>query len=221
MEAHKGLRGLWPFIRGLAAGIVSASLLIYLLNLSGLVVVSSGNHASVVEMLNWCYGNLGLSLIPFAVTGLMYVLYLRKLGRLLDSEAPSADHISDVEEKVDLLMNIFFGIGVIWTAIGMRNALLSALGNMDAEVAAQKGAFYILTQLIDGGILVALSTTIFGGIGGYCMRLIKSWVVGARLSAYSERQYSQEKADLAQRLDRIILLLENNHHPTPLKNTGE
>ena len=60
----------------------------------------------------------------------------------------------------------------------MRNALLVSLGSMDAETAARKGAFSILTQLVDGGILLSLSTTIVGGIGGYFMRMIKAWTAG-------------------------------------------
>lgn len=218
MESQTGIKRVLPFIKGLAAGIVSASLVIYLLNISGLVVVSSGERPSLIEMLNWCYGNLGLSLIPFSITGFLFVFYLRMLGRLLDLEEPSANTVSAVEDKVDLIMTIFFGIGVIWTAIGMRNALLSSLGNMDAELAAQKGAFYILTQLIDGGILLALSTTIVGGIGGYCMRLIKVWTVGARLSEFTERQYRHETADVVERLDRIIHLLEKK--PNAMEDIG-
>jgi len=218
METAKGIKRTLPFIKGLAAGVASASLLIYLLNLSGLVVVSSVNHVSLIEMLHWCYENLGLSLIPFVITALLYGVYLRRLGRLLDGDESPSDKISAAEEKVDLLTNIFFGIGVIWTAIGMRNALLSSLGNMDAELAAQKGAFYILTQLIDGGILLALSTTIFGGIGGYFLRMIKLWSMGARLTEYAERQYSKEKSDVVQRLDQIIRLLEK--HPNTMENTG-
>lgn len=219
MESQTGIQRVLPFIKGLAAGVASASLVIYLLNVSGLVVVSSGEQPSIVATLNWCYANLGLSLIPFTITGLLFLFYLRMLGRLLDLDEPSANTVSAVEDKVDLIMTIFFGIGVIWTAIGMRNALLSSLGNMDAELAAQKGAFYILTQLIDGGILLALSTTIVGGIGGYCMRLIKVWTVGARLSEFTERQYHHEKADVVERLDRIIQLLENK--PNTMENTGK
>ena len=38
--------------------------------------------------------------------------------------------------------------------------------------------------MIDGGILLALSTTIFGGIGGYCMRVWKAVAVGGDLKRY-------------------------------------
>ena len=62
---------------------------------------------------------------------------------------------------------LFFGIGVIWTAIGMRSALIVGLSDLDSAMAAQLGSFEILRRLIQGGILLALSTTIFGAVGGY------------------------------------------------------
>ncbi|MCP4695198.1 MAG: hypothetical protein GY859_44630 [Desulfobacterales bacterium] len=199
---------IWPYFQGLIIGIVGAASLFYLLNVSGLLVVSAGPEASIVNLLHWCYDNLGLSIIPFALTLLLYGIYLKRLGALLNADAPAPEDIGSTEEKVDLLMSVFFGVGVIWTAIGMRNALLASLGNMDAETAAQKGAFYILTQLVEGGILLALSTTIFGGIGGYLMRLFKSWTVGHRLSLYYERRDNEERMEVVDRLARIIHILE-------------
>lgn len=82
----------------------------------------------------------------------------------------------------------------------MRSALLYAIG--EPESAAQAGAFTILTRLVDGGILTALTTTIVGGIGGYLMRVIKSSSLGNRLNHYYER--------LEQRhADRVELLLSD------------
>jgi hypothetical protein len=92
----------------------------------------------------------------------------------------------------DVWTSLFFGIGVIWTAIGMRSALLYALG--DPAGAAEAGAFAILTRLVDGGILTALTTTIVGGIGGYLMRVIKSSYLGTKLSRYYEQQEQRHAA---------------------------
>jgi hypothetical protein len=75
---------------------------------------------------------------------------------------------------------------VIWTAIGMRSALLYALG--DPDIATQAGAFAVLQRLVEGGILTALTTTIVGGVGGYMMRVLKSSLLGTRLSRYYEEQ---------------------------------
>ena len=67
-------------------------------------------------------------------------------------------------------------LALFWTAIGMRSALVYALG--DPETTAADGAFNLLRNLVDGGILIALSTTIFGGVGGYLMRVSKTVFVG-------------------------------------------
>ena len=52
--------------------------------------------------------------------------------------------------EVDIWINLFFGIGVIWTAIGMRGALLEGLGDLNSQSAARLGAFSILQRLVDG-----------------------------------------------------------------------
>jgi len=75
---------------------------------------------------------------------------------------------------------LFFGVGVVWTAIGMRSALLSALGGLDQSAAAELGAFEILRRLVDGGILLALSTTIVGVVPS--IELVIYCAVGGRLS---------------------------------------
>lgn len=195
------------YLKGALAGMVSALLLVYLLNITGFIAVSGMVGFSLVPFLQWCYGNLGLSLIPFSAIGLAYGIYLKKLLSFLKTENPEPKAVFALEEKIDLLMNIFFGVGVIWTAIGMRNALLASLGNMDAKTAAQKGAFYILTQLVEGGILLSLSTTIAGGIGGYVMRLVKAWSAGSLMNAFMDRQAAEQSREILDRLDRIAALL--------------
>ena len=85
------------------------------------------------------------------------------------------------EQLLDLCASLFFGIGVIWTAIGMRGALLFALGDT-SQVTADSG-MAVLQRLVEGGILLALSTTIVGGIGGYLMRAGKQLLYGRQLAA--------------------------------------
>ncbi len=201
------------FLQGLILGVVGAAVIIYLFSISGLIVVSNSRGVSIVGGLHWCYDNLGLSLIPFGIVFTLYWVYLRRLSHMLDKDDPRPEEIGAAEEKINLLINVFFGIGVIWTAIGMRNALVAALGNMDAEIAARKGAFFILTQLVEGGILIALSTTIFGGIGGYIMRMLKSWVNGARLVVFYEQLEQKERAETNDQLRHIAGLLERMAPP--------
>ena len=204
------------YVKGALAGMICSAIVLYGLNISGVIIVSSSGGLSLVSILQWCHGNLGFSIIPFSMIALGYALYLYKLLQLLGGETVSAREICAVEEKIDLLISIFFGIGVIWTAIGMRNALLVSLGSMDAEMAARKGAFSILTKLVDGGILLSLSTTIVGGIGGYFMRMIKAWTVGPQLNAFFDGEQLIQHQELLHRLDRVAFLLENNTSEAPV-----
>lgn len=159
--------------------------------------------------------NLQGSILPFAVVLIAYWFQLNRLRDLLQTEDPQLEHVVRHEQMLDLCANLFFGIGVIWTAIGMRNALLHALG--DPGITASEGAFAILQRLVDGGILLALSTTIVGGIGGYLMRAVKSIVLGQELTALylhdSQRGASQNLAAL----ERIEQLL-NNSPDAPTKD---
>jgi hypothetical protein len=60
-----------------------------------------------------------------------------------------------------------------------------------------------LERLVDGGILVALSTTIVGGVGGYLMRLVKAMLVGAALHEYYRAQERGDLRDIVASLARI------------------
>ena len=214
MKGKKDFTGSLGYVKGALAGIICSAVVLYGLNSFGFIIVSASGGGSLISILQWCHGNLGFSIIPFFMIAVGYVFYLYKLIHLLGQETVSAREICAVEDKIDLLISIFFGIGVIWTAIGMRNALLVSLGSMDAETAARKGAFSILTQLVDGGILLSLSTTIVGGIGGYFMRIIKAWTAGPQLNAFFDGEQLQQHRGILERLDRIALFLEKNASET-------
>jgi hypothetical protein len=119
---------------------------------------------------------------------------LWRLKRYLKDPNVAVEKISQTEHLVDIWINLFFGIGVIWTAIGMRGALLEGLGDLNSQSAVKLGAFSILQRLVDGGILLALSTTIFGAVGGYLLRLVKSLVAGTQIRAYY-RQMAEQQAE--------------------------
>jgi hypothetical protein len=151
--------------------------------------------------------NLQGSMLPFVAVLFVYLQQLYKLYRLLAAPPPDFDCVLRHEQLLDLCANLFFGIGVIWTAIGMRNALLHALG--DPGAAAAEGAFAMLQRLVDGGILLALSTTIVGGVGGYLMRAVKSISVGRAMNALYIRTAQQPEEENLAALGRIEALLEN------------
>ncbi len=189
------------FSAGLITGslgvVLIATTLLYLLNMSEVIAISVLDVPTVQRMLAWTYENLRLSVIPFGATLLLYIFSLLRLKRLLRDPHSAVEKIAQTDHLVDIWINLFFGIGVIWTAIGMRGALLDGLGDLNAQSAAKLGAFSILQRLVDGGILLALSTTIFGAVGGYLLRLVKSLAVGRQVQAYYNR-LAEQQADTIQ-----------------------
>jgi hypothetical protein len=170
---------------GMLLSLMAGAVMLYLLSVLDIISVSLVEIPQLQGLLEWCQRNLGLSIIPFAVTLGLYVHSLRLLGQHLSEQRPQ-DEVAQLEHLSDVWISLFFGIGVIWTAIGMRSALLFALG--DPEATTQAGAYAVLSRLVDGGILTALTTTIVGGVGGYLMRVIKSSLLGTRLNHYYETQ---------------------------------
>lgn len=186
MRGERFFEGLTTGIFGSAAG---AGALLYILQRSELVSFSVERISTFRPWLEWAYNNLGLSIPVFAAVLIAYFVSLARLRSYLTSDRP-INEIVQLDHLTDIWTTLFFGTGVIWTAIGMRSALIFALGNSDTAI--QLGAFAMLERMVDGGILLALSTTIFGGIGGYLMRIFKAMTLGTLL---------QQQYDLAARVD--------------------
>ncbi len=183
------------FVFGLAAGLLAGLAAGLLLAVAQAGAVEPGTASLALTRLDagldWASENLGLSLPVFAVVLGLFAFSLTSLRTRIRENRP-LDEVAQADHLTDTWTSLFFGVGVIWTAIGMRGALLYALG--DPETSAQDGAFAVLQRMVNGGILVALSTTIFGGVGGYVMRVVKTVVVGAPLKRYYERA-ARESAD--------------------------
>ena len=191
------------FITGAVGVLVIGAAVFYMLNTSEYSIISAPGMPGMQKVLTWIYANLKLSIIPFSFTLLMYGVALIRLMNYLKDERIPVEKIAQGEQLVDIWINLFFGIGVIWTAVGMRGALLKGIGDLNAQSAAQLGAFSILQRLVDGGILLALSTTIFGAVGGYLLRLVKSLTVGIRLKAYYNHLAEQQTESLQRVLQSI------------------
>jgi hypothetical protein len=191
------------FITGALGVLVIGAALLYMLNTTESSITSAPGIPGMQKVLIWVYANLKLSIIPFSFTLLMYGVALIRLMHHLKDEHTPVEKIAQGEQQVDIWINLFFGIGVIWTAVGMRGALLEGIGDLNAQSAAQLGAFSILQRLVDGGILLALSTTIFGAVGGYLLRLVKSLTVGIRLKAYYNQLTQQQTEALHNVLQSI------------------
>ena len=135
-------------------------------------------------------------------------LNLRRLNRLL-AGGPDLRVVVKLDQLSDVWINLFVGIGVIWTAVGMRSALQAALGDPGDALSDSAGS--VLHKLVDGGILLALTTTIVGGVGGYLMRLVKTMVVGARLQTFYSgvsRADLRELVGLSERIEARLARLE-------------
>ena len=61
----------------------------------------------------------------------------------------------------------------------------------------------MLERMVDGGILLALSTTIFGGVGGYLMRVYKTVTLGAELQQQYDDAARADTSEMRQSLERI------------------
>lgn len=191
-------------MEGLTAGvfgsIAGASALLYVLSRNHLVSFTPERLPDLGTWLNWTYTNLGSSMPVFAILLLAFFFSLRRLRSYLENDRP-INEIVQLDHLTDIWTTLFFGTGVIWTAIGMRSALIFALGDPDSTI--QQGAFAVLERMVDGGILLALSTTIFGGIGGYLMRVFKSISLGAILQQRYDRAARVDTSSMRESLQRI------------------
>lgn len=194
--------GAWGFGWGAGAGIV-LTLLALLLVGPDLTPGSemSGQVGSRASLGQWLDTNLGHSVWLFALVLTIYVLNLRRLNQLLVEQDASLKYVVELDQLSDVWIHLFVGIGVIWTAVGMRSALQSALGDPGEALVDTAGS--VLQKLVDGGILLALTTTIVGGVGGYLMRLAKTMAVGATLQEYYDGVNRFEARELLRSSARI------------------
>jgi len=209
------------FVQGLVFGTLVAALLgfilLYTLSVTDVIAVYVPSLPNFYIILDWTHKNLRLSVIPFTLCLLLYGYSLARLKRRLKTHGAAPQDIAQLEHMLDLWINLFFGIGVIWTAIGIRSALLASVGELDPVRAAELGAFTILQRLVDGGIILALSTTIVGGIGGYVLRVFKAMTVGASLQAYYAKLSMDPTEEIRRTLhsinDRLAMLARSHDDP--------
>lgn len=184
------------FLPGAAAGALLAFVAVLLAG------PAAGSGAP--DLSAWVNRNLGQSSWLFAAVLLLFLLHLQRLRTLLDGTADKRA-VVELDQLTDVWIHLFIGIGVIWTAVGMRAALQLTLA--DPEHALTDSAGTVLRKLVDGGILLALSTTIVGAMGGYLMRLGKTLYLGAELHEFYRDQQQADVRSLLAALQRIEQLL--------------
>ena len=210
MQNSHGRRFLHGLTAGAVATFVGGGALLYLLSRYNIIFFAGGHVPSVGDWLGWATMNLGSSIPVFAFLLLAFFFTLGRLRALLDAEGP-LDRIVQLDHLTDIWTTLFFGTGVIWTAIGMRSALIFALG--DPLSTAAQGASALLKRMVEGGILLALSTTIFGGIGGYLMRLYKAVSLGTALQRHYDHAARSDTSNMRSTLERIEHHLGKRHAP--------
>ncbi|XOV82632.1 MAG: hypothetical protein ACFHXK_17450 [bacterium] len=196
-------RGSGQFLIGTLVGILLTGFALY-----GEDRVSASDLNS---MLAWLQLNLGHSIWLFAAVALAFGATLAKLQlmlRIAVQQSSDASRISTLDQMLDVWTQVFIGIGVVWTAVGMRAALQHALGEPDMALAEHADS--VLRKLVDGGILLALTTTIVGAVGGYLMRLCKTLVLGAELQAYYDQLERRDIAELVAATQRIEQQLQTD-----------
>lgn len=186
------------FLPGAALGALVAFLAMLLVDPAGRAGPGSG------ELAAWVGRNLGHSSWLFALVLVLFVVHLQRLRGLL--ERPRDQRlVVELDQLTDVWIHLFIGIGVIWTAVGMRGALQLALADPDHALTDSAGS--VLKKMVDGGILLALSTTIVGALGGYLLRLGKTLYVGAALHEFYESRQQSDMRELlttVQRLERSL-----------------
>ncbi len=201
---ENSVRFLKGFVTGATGALIAGVALLFALTQWQLVELPGPHQADPVAWFGWAFHNLGWSIPVFTLLVIAFAVTLSRLNEALERDEPIS-RIVQLDQLADTWTTLFFGTGVIWTAIGMRSALIFALG--DRDVAMSSGAFAMLERMIDGGILLALSTTIVGGIGGYLMRVYKTMSVGSELTHrydIAARADTTEMRDSLKRIERHL-----------------
>ena len=157
---------------------------------------------------NWLALNLGYSVPLFCVALLFVVHSMACLLEELGKDKCCSSRTFHLEHRVDIGISLLFGIGVLFTAIGIRDALTTAI---DGEAAAINGG-EVLALLVNGGILSAMTTTVVGGALGYSLRVIKVLATGEKL----EKVHARMMGEGLQKQEALLQCISNQ-----LKTIGE
>jgi hypothetical protein len=163
---------------------------------------------SAQHITHWLALNLGYSAPLFCVALLFVIHSMACLQEELGKENCSSSRTFHLEHRVDIGISLLFGVGVLFTAIGIRDALTAAIYG---EVAAKNGG-EVLALLVNGGILSAMTTTVVGGALGYSFRVIKVLVMGEKL----EQLHARVMGEGLQRQELLLQFISNQ-----LKTIGE
>lgn len=149
--------------------------------------------------LDWINHNLGVSAPLFMLVSVVTLITLFRLRAGLSVSPINQARVAHLEQRIDLAVGLLFGIGVLYTAFGIREALVAAL-----SIPAQESASGVLTALVNGGILSAMTSTVVGGVMGYGMRLVKLFMVSEQLEIFYTKLDTKEASDREKILQEIL-----------------
>lgn len=163
--------------------------------LAFILSVAFGSVDQIHGMTAWLSVNLGLSAPLFAALTIMGWSYLESLKQALNADMKAEAQITHLEQRIDLVVALLFGVGVLYTAVGLRGALVQAI-----DGPTEQSASGMLTALVNGGILSAMTSTVVGGVLGYGLRMLKLFRVGHAL----ERYYSEQASQAVERREKLL-----------------
>jgi len=156
---------------------------------------------SVRGAAGWLALNLGYSAPLFCIDLVFVTHSMASLLEELGKDECSSSRTFHLEHRVDIGISLLFGIGVLFTAIGIRDALTAAIY---VEAAAKNGGD-VLALLVNGGILSAMTTTVVGGALGYSLRVIKVLAMGEKL----EQLHTRLMGEGTQKQEAILQCISN------------
>lgn len=144
------------------------------------LVTISPDYQIFTDAYRLLFRHLRYSVIPFALLIIIFQILILKMRLKMDSPDARISEITFLDRLLNVVISAFFGVGIIWTAIGMETALMNSLEGMLDMDTANPGisAMGLLDRLVNGGLLFALSTTVFGGACGYLLKIFKIIYIG-------------------------------------------
>jgi len=202
------------YLRGILHGVFIFALLLILGFYAGFITFIN-RLPNLSSYINFIYNALGSSVIFFLLDLWLYAISLILLKKYLkESDFVQAGYWQKIN---DLSVSVFFGIGVIYTAIGMQGALTESLAGLDEETAKGLGPWGVLRRMVDGGLILALMTTIVGGIGGYAMRFVRQFYLGRLLEKIRQEGLSKYEKKVIALLEEIRDAHKENTQSIDLK----
>lgn len=202
------------FMVALTTITLSVAILVALTQMGIIAFIGAG---WIVNAFNRISEYLGYSILFFIPVFMGYVCFFVLLKQSLMRASAGKEQMENIRfynTGADICITLSFGIGVLFTAWGLQNALVAALGGVSETEAGRLGAWGILKQLVESGFLIAFWTTIVGGTAGYLMRLFKFLSLGRELGRLAGLQREQDRKALLDTLDAI-----NRHMARMEQNT--